>query len=198
MGNETKLEIQIEALLFWKAEPISHKDLEKLLSKSSEEIDAALIVLEKNLEGRGVQLAKKEDEIMLVTASSASSLIEQLAKEELTKDLGKAGLETLTIILYRGPISRREIDYIRGVNSQFIIRNLLVRDLVEKIANPTDQRSFLYRPTFTLLSYLGIKEVAELPEYALVKQEIEAFKQEASKSEEPVSDEPQPPHESHE
>jgi hypothetical protein len=105
----------------------------------------------------------------------ASSLIKDLTKEELTRDLGKAGLETLSIVLYQGPISRREIDYVRGVNSNFILRNLLVRGLVEKIENPKDQRSFLYRPSFDLLSYLGISRTDDLPEYANVKKELEVF-----------------------
>jgi chromosome segregation and condensation protein ScpB len=72
-------------------------------------------------------------------------------------------------------LSRREIDYILGVNSNFILRNLLVRGLVEKIDNPKDQRSFLYRPTFDLLSYLGISRIDDMPEYSSVKKELEAF-----------------------
>lgn len=184
METNTALEAKIEAVLFWKAEPITRTELAKILSKSEEEISVALQMLEKNLAGRGVELMKKDDEVTLVTAAETSTLIEQLTKEELTKDLGKAGLETLTIILYRGPISRREIDYIRGVNSQFIVRNLLVRDLIERVPNPVDQRSFLYRPTFTLLAFLGIKEIADLPEYAGVQQEIEAFKESVKPPEE--------------
>jgi segregation and condensation protein B len=75
------------------------------------------------------------------------------------KDLGKAGLETLSIILYQGPISRAEIDYIRGVNSNFILRNLLIRGLIERVENPHDQRSFLYKPTLELISYLGLSKI---------------------------------------
>lgn len=177
------LESKIEALLFWKAEPLAIKELAKILGKNTEEVTVALIHLQNSLAGRGVEIVRKDDEVSLATASGISSLIETLAKEELSKEVGKAGLETLTIILYRGPISRREIDYIRGVNSQFIVRNLLVRDLIEKVPNPKDQRSFLYRPTFTLLSYLGIKEIKDLPEYAEVQAEIELFKQTAEKEE---------------
>ena len=69
---------------------------------------------------------------MLGTAPQMSATVETLTKEELMKDLGKAGLETISIILYKGPISRAEIDYIRGVQSNFILRNLLVRGLIEK------------------------------------------------------------------
>lgn len=104
-----------------------------------------------------------------------SALIEKLRKDELVRDLGKAGLETLSIIIYKGPIARAEIDYIRGVQSTFIIRNLMIRGLIEKIPNPKDQRSFLYRPTFDLLSFLGVKSIEEMPEFLKVKEEFESY-----------------------
>jgi segregation and condensation protein B len=91
--------------------------------------------------------------------------------------LGKAGLETLAIILYQGPISRADIDYIRGVNSQFIVRNLLIRGLIERVDNPTDARSFLYKTTLDLLSHLGISKIQDLPEYDQVRRDIDGFRQ---------------------
>ena len=169
------LDVKIEAVLFWKAEPVALSKLAKIFSATPEEIKASLAVLESKLAGRGVSLLHKDDEVALRTSPDASTLIKDLTKEELTRDLGKAGLETLSIVLYKGPLSRREIDYIRGVNSNFILRNLLVRGLVEKIDNPKDQRSFLYRPTFDLLSYLGISRIDDMPEYSSVKKELEAF-----------------------
>ena len=169
------LDAKIEAVLFWKAEPVAISKLAKIFAVTPEEIKASLVALEVVLKGRGVSLLHKDDEVALRTSPEASSLIKDLTKEELTRDLGKAGLETLSIVLYQGPISRREIDYVRGVNSNFILRNLLVRGLVEKIENPKDQRSFLYRPSFDLLSYLGISRTDDLPEYANVKKELEVF-----------------------
>jgi segregation and condensation protein B len=170
------LESQIEALLFWKAEPITIKKLSTLLSKSEEEIRLALSTLHESLKQRGITLIESNDEVTLGTSKDASELIESLTKEELTKDLGKAGLETISIILYQGPLSRAEIDYIRGVNSQFIIRNLLVRGLIEKIDNPKDQRSFLYKATLDLLSFLGVSKVEDIPEFENVRNEIENFR----------------------
>jgi segregation and condensation protein B len=169
------LESHIEALLFWKGESLSIKKLAELLSKTEEEIQAGLIRLEHTLQGRGIVLVRKDNEVMLGTAPEFSSLIESLTKEELTRDLGKAGLETLSIVLYKGPIKRSGIDYIRGVNSHFILRNLLIRGLVEKIPDPLDQRSFLYKPTFELLSFMGISKIEDLPEYEKTGAEITAF-----------------------
>ncbi len=171
-----KLSNGIEAILFWKGEPISIKKLSEILQKSEEEISASLKILEEKLQGRGVSLVFKESEVALTTSKDTSELIEKLTKDELVKDLGKAGLETLSIIIYQGPISRAEIDYIRGVQSNFILRNLMIRGLVEKVSNPKDQRSFLYKPTFELLTYLGITKIEEMPEFQKAKEEIESYK----------------------
>jgi segregation and condensation protein B len=183
------LSAKIEAILFWKAEPISIKKLAALLSTeqnedsrdkiSAADVKASLSELENILKGRGVTLVQTEDEVMLGTAKELSPLIEQLTKEELTRDLGKAGIETLSIILYQGPISRADIDYIRGVNSQFILRALLIRGLVERVDNPSDARSYLYKPTLDLLSHLGVSKIGELPEYNQVRRDIAAFERSA-------------------
>lgn len=170
------LESQIEAILFWKNEPVSKKKLCQIFDKKEEEIDQAIVSLKEKLRDGGIVLTELENEITLGTSKEISSTIEKLTKEDLDKDLGKAGLETLSIILYQGPISRSEIDYIRGVNSNFILRNLLIRGLIEKDDNPKDQRSFLYKPTLELMSYLGIKNMTELPDLESVKKDIENFK----------------------
>ncbi|MDP2789382.1 MAG: SMC-Scp complex subunit ScpB, partial [bacterium] len=106
------------------------------------------------------------------TAPELSSLIEDLQKEELKKDLSKVSLETLSILLYKNGASRAEIDYIRGVNSSFILRALSVRGLVEKTVDPKDSRRFIYKPSFDLLSFMGIKSVTDLPEYGEVNNAI--------------------------
>lgn len=163
---------QIESLLFFKGEAVSVKQLSNLLNVSSEEISKAVDNLKNDLKDRGIRLVRNEDKVMLGTAPEMHEVIESLRKEELSKDLGKAGLETLSIVLYRGPVRKTEIDYIRGVNSASILRNLLVRGLVQRKTDPKNQRSFLYSPTFDLFSFLGISELSELPEYEKVKQQI--------------------------
>jgi len=170
--EELSLDSQIEAILFWKGEPQSIKKLAANLGKKEEEILASLEILKEKIKDRGVELIYKDDEVMLGTASKLTHIIERLTKEELVRDLGKAGLETISIIAYKGPISRAEIDYIRGVQSNFILRNLQIRGLVEKITNEKDHRSFLYRPTFELLSFLGVSKIEDLPEYEKVKVEF--------------------------
>ena len=170
------LEKKIEAVLFWKGEPTSIKKLSQIFEKTEEEIKVALKNLELKLSDRGIVLVFKDDEVTLGTSKDTSELIEKLTKEELVRDLGRAGLETLSIIIYQGPISRAEIDYIRGVQSNFILRNLMIRGLVEKIPNPKDQRVFLYKPTFEMLSFMGITKIEDMPEFNKAREEIESYK----------------------
>ncbi|MBI2475710.1 MAG: SMC-Scp complex subunit ScpB [Candidatus Taylorbacteria bacterium] len=188
------LDVKIEAVLFWKAEPVALARLGKIFGENEAAIKKALLTLEEKLRDRGLALIFKDDEVSLRTAPAVSGLIETLTKEELARDLGKAGLETLSIILYQGPLSRREIDYVRGVNSTFILRHLLVRGLAERIENPKDKRLFLYRPTFDLLSFLGISRLEDLPEYGSVRREIEtSFAQARKEGEHPGEQEHKAP-----
>ena len=162
----------IEALLFFRGEPTSIKRLADITEETEESVLEAIENLSLSLSERGIVLLKKDREVMLGTNPKLGPIIERLVKEDLHKDLGKAGLETLSIILYLSPVPRSRIDYIRGVSSTFIIRNLLVRGLVERVENPLDRRGFLYRPTFELLSYLGIEKIEDLPEYQTAREEL--------------------------
>ncbi|MEI6397004.1 MAG: SMC-Scp complex subunit ScpB [Candidatus Taylorbacteria bacterium] len=172
---------QLEAILFWKAEPITIKKLAALLNADIQAVRSGLTELETALQtrGSGLTLVQTDEEVTLGTAKELSPLIEKLTKDELSRDLGKAGLETLSIVLYQGPISRADIDYIRGVNSQFILRALMIRGLVERIDNPKDARSFLYKPTLQLLAHMGVSKIADLPDYEQVRADIESFKNSA-------------------
>jgi len=175
------LDSKIEAILFYKGEPVSIKKLSDILGNSREEIEHALADLEKNLEGRGLNLIFHDDQVVLGTVPEASSIISTILKEELNRELGKAGLETLTIVMYKGPISKKEIDYIRGVNSNYILRNLLVRGLVEK-AEKSKDRSTYYQPTVELLTYLNLKRVEEMPEYQTMRAQMEKLKSSEEKN----------------
>ena len=81
----------------------------------------------------------------------------------------------LGIVLYRGPSTRAQIDYIRGVNTSSTLRNLLARGLLERVGNPDDAREYLYRPTALLLAHLGISARQELPEYGSITAELASF-----------------------
>lgn len=169
-----ELDPMIEAVLFWKGESMTLPELCRALKASSADVKKALQALNENLRGRGVSLIQTEDTFALATAPEAHEFVERLRKEELSRDLGKAALQTLSIVLYKGAVPRRDIDYIRGVDSTAILRSLLVRGLVERRQSKTDERMFLYQPTVELLALLGVRSAEELPEYTAVRTELEA------------------------
>ena len=108
--NPNKISQQIEAILFWKAEPVAIKKLATLLNVGVAEIRTGIVELEHSLQNRGITLVQTDEEVTLGTSKDLSALIEKLTKDELSRDLGKAGLETLSIVLYQGPISRANRD----------------------------------------------------------------------------------------
>lgn len=175
--DNIKLSSKIEAILFYKNEPVSIKKLAHILDVSQEEIDFGLKTLEVDLEGRGFVLIRQDQDVTLATSSEVSTLVEKIAKDELSKEIGKAGLETLAIILYNNGASRREIDYVRGVNSTFILRNLSIRGLVDKLPHPKDPRGFLYKPSIDLLAHLGISKLEQLPEYESFRSKLETARE---------------------
>lgn len=163
----------IEALLFALSRPLSREELERMLDVSGVELESVLALLKNNLADRGIVLVDDSRVVELRTASDTAEVVEQVRREEFSRDIGRAGLEALTTILYRGPLSRSEIDFIRGVNSSQTLRTLLTRGLVRRLPNPQDERSFLYEPTTELYAELGLSSRVELPEYATVRKKLE-------------------------
>ena len=151
---------------------MSRKKLAEILNVSQIEIHEGIEKLKTNLAGRGIVVLERENDVSLGTTPELSKLFEDLQKEELNKELSKASLETLSIVLYKNGANRAEIDYIRGVNSSFTLRALSVRGLVEKVQDPKDNRRYLYKPSFELLSYMGMKSIEELPDFTEVSKSI--------------------------
>ena len=163
----------IEALLFSRAEPWSMADLARALNKEASEVAEGLQILEEVLAGRGICLVRVGDTVTLGTHPEAHAILEQLYKDELSKGLSKPSVETLSIIMYGEEVTRAKIDYIRGVNSGFILRSLLVRGLIERKPYPYDRKSFMYVPTVALLAMLGVDKVENLPNYTKMHADLQ-------------------------
>ncbi len=157
----------IESILFSIGEPISIEKLAKTTEKNKNLVKKTIADLTNDYEkgSRGLRIIKKDDKIQLVSSPKNSQYIEKLIKDELQEDLTPASLEALAIIAYRGPISRAEIEEIRGVNSTFILRNLLIRGLIERKGHPEDARVYIYEISFNFLRKLGLKSIKDLPSY---------------------------------
>lgn len=167
------LEAKIEAILFFKGEPISLEKLAGVLKVSKDAVKEAVNNLKTSLLNRGIVLQENDGEYLLGTHPEMSDIIENFKKEELNRELSKASLETLSIILYKNGATHAEVDYIRGVNSNFTLRALSVRGLVNRETDKKDNRRYIYKPSFELLSFMGVKNVEELPDYADINNGIE-------------------------
>ncbi|MBX4206335.1 SMC-Scp complex subunit ScpB [Candidatus Parcubacteria bacterium] len=169
------LESQLEAVLFYASEPFSVKELVLATGAREAEVKAALKRLQDAYAERGIVLVSDGSQYSFGTHPGNAALVEKMQKEEFSKELGRAGLETLAVILYRTPISRREIDQIRGVNSGFILRTLLIRGLIERTESQAGERSFTYKPSLKLFEHLGIRRREELPEFGAAWKAVDEF-----------------------
>lgn len=181
--SKTQLAKEIQATLFYLAEAVEISYLAKMLETGKKEIEDGLESLSEFLRDSGICIVRHEDEVVLSTAPEMSEIIDKVVADERQRDLGRASLETLAIVAYKGPVSRKEIEYIRGVNCQFALRTLLLRGLVEKKTKEGDERSFLYNITMDAVLHLGLQSVNELPEYDSMKKEMETAVEEEKEEE---------------
>lgn len=162
-----KIKSAIESILFISGEPIKVSGLAKIIAASKPEIENAIMLLQNDYApgNRGLIIIKKEDSIQMATSPDNAELIEKLVKSEIQENLSRASLEVLSIVAYRGPISRIAIEAIRGVNCSFTLRALLMRGLVERTDNPGDKRGYLYKISFDFLKKLGLDSIEKLPDF---------------------------------
>jgi len=157
---------QIESLLFLSNRPLSIKKLAELTERSKTEIETVLETLKKdyNESERGIKIIFNDDQVQMTTTQESSAVVEKFLKEELTGEMTRPQLEALTIIAYRGPITKMELEQIRGVNCSLILRNLAMRGLIEsKLDRKIDAN--VYEVTLDFTRYLGLTNTKELPDY---------------------------------
>lgn len=161
---------QIEAILFISARPLLVKKISALLTAREDEVKKACESLFTDYSSRkgGLLIARNGDAFQMVTAGGVAETIKKFIKDETTGELSRPSLETLTIIAYRGPVSKTDLDRIRGVNCSLILRNLLVRGLIE--AREKSSETY-YNVSFDMLKFLGIASVNELPDYERLSQD---------------------------
>ncbi len=160
-----QLQSTIESILFVAGKPLSAKQIAKILEKEVSEVETALNALAGARKESGVIVMNSSDVWQLTTNSKNSTAVKNFLNADLRERLTDATVETLAIIAYRQPISRSEIEAIRGVNCQYSIRHLLIRGLIEKVPNPRDSRQALYQTTVEFLQHMGLQSTKDLPEF---------------------------------
>jgi len=168
-----KIKSQIESILFLSGEKVKISRMTKIIGASKPEIENALMLLEGEYSGdkRGMVILRKEDEVQMATNPENSGILDQLVKSEIQENLSKAALEVLAIVSYRSPISRLEIEAIRGVNCSFTLRSLLMRGLLERVENPKDGRGYLYKISFEFLKKMGLERIEQLPDFEVLSKD---------------------------
>lgn len=180
----------LEGLLFAYGSPLSLSHIATTISVSETEAKILLEELSKEYDdhaGRGLMIIEKNNSYLLTTKPTLTPFLEEVIKAELKEDLTPAALETLSLVTYFGPIARADIDYIRGVNSTYMLKTLLLRGLIER---KSKANYYVYEPSIQLLSFIGTSDVTALPEYETyraMKEELFGA-QEQEVADEPISD----------
>lgn len=157
----------VESLLFVAPEPVTVASLAAGLAVDVDQVEQALQELAALYTNRGLRVQRHRDRVQLVTAPEASAVVERFLGLDLTTRLSPAALETLAIIAYRQPITRSQIDELRGVSSDGVLRTLLHWGLVEQ-GERLEQagRPFQYGTTFDFLRIFGLQSLDDLPPLA--------------------------------
>ena len=149
------LDAHLEAILFAAGGPLTPRRLVEITGQTLEDVEHALKTLQSRLEqGSGLQLTRHSGDVELVTHPETAEMVRAVAKIEAQSELSKAALEALSILAYRGPLTRHEIEQIRGVQSSMILRNLMLRGLVE-MEEETRLGQPIYRVTMDFVKHLG-------------------------------------------
>ena len=166
MPTPNKLKSVLESLLFVSGEPLKLAKIAKICNVSKNEVAAEIEALNDDYRNseRGFAIIQKDDSVQLATNPENSEIVSQLVSGELGSELSRSALEVLSIVAYRGPITRMHIETIRGVNCSYVLRTLLIKGLIER-KETADIRGFLYEISFDFLKSLGITSVKDLPDW---------------------------------
>jgi len=173
--TELSLSVKLEALLFVAAEPVTTAQLAIALDVAPSVVERGLHELDASLSSRGLRLQRHAGRVQLTTAPQLAELIERFLGLEATTHLSRAGLETLAIIAYQQPVTRPQIDSIRGVNSDSMMKSLLNKGLILESGRADGPgRPILYSTTPEFLQHFGLNSILEMPPLApLAKPEEE-------------------------
>lgn len=166
ISSKPKIKSAIESLLFASGDPLTIKDLSNTLDVSIKIIKSILdeMQIEYDEEKRGIKLISINGEYQLVTKADNSDYIQKLLKKNKRQSLSQASLESLAIIAYKQPITRVDIDEIRGVKSESALQRLLEKDLIKEVGRlEVPGRPILFGTTEEFLRQFGLRELNELP-----------------------------------
>ena len=170
-----KLSSIIESILFIHGDPMAIEKIAEIAGVSVSAAKEALALLEFQYGDRGLVLIKIGDAYQMGTHPKNAPYIEEMRRSEFSQELSRSSRETIAVIAYKGPISRAEIDYIRGVHSSYAVRNLLMRGLVVREDGADASRGYRYSVGADFLQYLGLSKIEDLPGYEEMREQSAAL-----------------------
>ena len=169
-----QIAVLVESLLFVADQPVTIRELSATLDVSNAQIEQALDDLTQTYQSRCLQLQRQGQKVQLATAPQATEYIERFLGLSLSSKLSPAALEVLGIIAYKQPLTRPEVESIRGVSSDGVLRNLLSKGLIEEVGRlDTVGHPIQYGTTFEFLKYFGITSLDDLPQLEMDVDETE-------------------------
>jgi segregation and condensation protein B len=163
-GDAPSLVALLESLLFVADGPVTVSRLAQALEVTPAEVEVALATWQESSAGRGVRLQRVGDRVQLVSAAQAAPCIERFLGLELHSRLSPAALEALAIVAYQQPVTRIQVEAVRGVNSDSVLRTLASKGLIEEVGRlDTVGRPILYGTTFEFLQFFGLESLGDLP-----------------------------------
>ena len=167
-----ELKSQVESTLFVAGKPLSPASIARAIGQDGAAVEAALRELASDRRESGVVLLESDGTWMMSTNPENAEIVRMFLNAEMREKLTDATVETLAIIAYRQPISKAEIEAIRGVNCQYSIRALLIRGLISKESDPKDGRQLLYQTTHEFLEHMGLSSVKDLPDFETFTEKV--------------------------
>jgi segregation and condensation protein B len=162
--DEVRLHIALEAILFSSNRPLKVRELQSATDTDRTAVEQGLDELRQALEGRGLMVQRQGDLVLLVTRPELASYVRRALRPEVTGRLSPAAYETLAIVAYQQPVTRSRVEEIRGVNSDSVMSNLEMRDLVVEVGRVNGPgQARLYGTTMRFLQVMGLESLEELP-----------------------------------
>ncbi len=183
VSNKRELMSVVESLLFVSGEPLTIKEISSILKTNISHTEEILESLSAEYEdiSRGIKLININNSYQLVTKPQNSDYIHELVKGNTRQFLSQASLETLAIVAYKQPITRIDIDEIRGVKSDSAVQNLMEKGLIKERGRlNVPGRPILYVTTEEFLRQFGLVDLEELPS---LQELLEKYSQESNEEE---------------
>ncbi len=161
-----KLKNLLESLFFVASRPLTLRDLVEFSKEDVKNVESAVneLIDEYSKNDRGIRIIENNKKYQMASAPGSAKFIQNFFHTEISGELTPASLETLTIITYRSPIKKTDIEKIRGINCSLILRNLLIKGLIEEKKDSDDEEA-KYSPSLEFIKFLGVNSLKDLPDY---------------------------------